>query len=97
MAELVLTVADHAQKRRRGGRAPLFKGLLMPTPDGDDFAATLNGWRKRMGLSRNEAAQELRVPVTTLLGWLAKRPCRHEGMARRLMELLEQQKAPPPG
>lgn len=53
------------------------------------FAADLKSWIKRMGYTRERAAAALDVPKTTLDGWCAGRPPALEGMARKLMGLLE--------
>ena len=50
------------------------------------FAAQVNGG-KVYG-ARAAAASELRVPETTLAGWMAGRPCVQERALRRLMTLI---------
>ena len=53
------------------------------------FAADLKAWTKRMGYTRAQAAEALGAPFTTFEGWCAGRQPAMEGMARRLMAMLE--------
>ena len=53
------------------------------------FAADLKAWAKRVGLTRDQAAAELRVPRSTYDGWCAGKGPAIEGPLRRLMELIE--------
>ena len=49
------------------------------------FAVAINGGNYG---ARPKAAAELRVPDSTLAGWMAGRPCAQEPAMRRLMTLI---------
>lgn len=51
-----------------------------------DFAAAINDGRTYG--ARPKAASELRVPESTLKGWMDGRPCEREATIRRLMTML---------
>jgi len=58
------------------------------------FAVCLKEWQVNVNGGREYgarpvAAAELRTPEATYAGWVAGRPCRHEGAIRRLMTLID--------
>jgi len=56
--------------------------------DKRSFANCLKEWAASRG-SRQLAADDLRVPLTTLHGWCAGRACDREATVRRLMTLTD--------
>ena len=52
------------------------------------FSDDLKAWAAGRG-SRQQAADDLRVPLTTLHGWCAGRPCEREATIRRLMTMID--------
>jgi hypothetical protein len=61
-----------------------------PPASGAAFADDLKAWVKAMGYTRDQAADELCVPKSTLYGWWAGRPPALEGSLRRLMALIRE-------
>lgn len=53
------------------------------------FGELLKAWHAARGLSRDEAAAELRVPRASYDSWCSGRACEREASLRRLMMLLE--------
>lgn len=54
-----------------------------------EFAKALRNWRKRMELSRAEAAAKLAVSPRTLAGWEHGRSTTMEGTLLLLMRMIE--------
>lgn len=54
------------------------------------FPALLKRWHRELGLTRDEAAAELRVPRSTYDGWCNGKRCEREATIRRLMDVLHQ-------
>jgi hypothetical protein len=60
-----------------------------PRPFADclrEFAVIVNGGKVRD--SRQRAAEELRAPEATVIGWMSGRSCAHEASFRRLMTMI---------
>lgn len=57
--------------------------------DGRAFGDVLKAWHGNRGLTRDEAAAELRVPRSTYDGWCAGRASSVERTVRRLITLLD--------
>lgn len=57
--------------------------------DERSFSDILKAWAASRG-SRRLAADELRIPITTLHGWCAGRHCEREATIRRLMTLIDE-------
>jgi hypothetical protein len=55
--------------------------------DKRDFSTCLKEWAQQVG-SRQQAADELRVPINSLNMWCAGRTCEREQSLRRLMTLI---------
>ena len=52
------------------------------------IAAELKAWRVKLGVSQAGGAELLRVPVRTLQGWEAGKPCSLAGAILALTELV---------
>lgn len=57
--------------------------------DDRPLAACLKAWAAERGMTRQQAAHELRVPLRTYNGWCDGRGTGSEGMARRLMTMID--------
>ena len=55
---------------------------------------TIQEWRARLGLTRNEAAALLHTPRSTLDCWIAGKGCRYDGLIRTVMRLIEKYEKP---
>ena len=53
------------------------------------FAEVIREWGHRRGLTRQQQADTLGVPLTTLNGWHAGRPASAERVVRKLMDALK--------
>lgn len=49
----------------------------------------LKSWHAKRGWTRDQAAEQLRIPRSTYDGWCAGRPAKLEGTVRRLMTLID--------
>ncbi|MEY9163853.1 transcriptional regulator with XRE-family HTH domain [Sinorhizobium fredii] len=54
-----------------------------------DLSEIVRAWRQRQGITVNEAARRLGIPVRTLDGIAQGRPFRYERMMRLAIERLE--------